>query len=138
MGEDAQVNWTEEQYTEYIHKRAGGVILTPVKKQKYNNNRIKVDGILFDSQKEADYYSDLKMQLRAGVIKGFCRQPEFILQEGIGETKPITYKGDFIIWHLDGTSEIIDVKGFCTEVYKIKKKMFKAKFPGLELREVEG
>lgn len=132
------MNWTEEEYEELMRKKGKqpgqGIILQPVKKQKYHNNRVKIDGILFDSQKEADYYSDLKLQLKVGVIKGFCRQPEFILQEGFGMTRPITYRADFIVFHLDNTSEVIDTKGFETEEFKIKHKLFKAKFPRLELK----
>ncbi len=64
------MRWPEEQYTEYLKKNnklpGKGLILTPVKKSKYNANRVKVDGILFDSQLEADYYSDLKLQLKMG------------------------------------------------------------------------
>ena len=133
------MNWTEQDLAEY-QKRTGtapepGVILT--KESKYHNCRVKKDGIWFDSLKESKYYDDLKVQLRAGVIGGFCRQPEFILQEGFGAIKPITYLADFVIFNLNGTAEIIDTKGFSTEIFKIKHKMFKAKFPRLELK-IEG
>lgn len=125
---------TEEEYMEYQKKHGSNNILEPVKKPKYNNKRIRVDGILFDSKLEADYYSELKLQLRAGAIKGFCRQPEFILTEGFGDRKPVTYRADFIIFQLDGTAEIIDTKGFETETFRLKHKQFLNKFPGLELK----
>lgn len=129
---------SEEEYLEYQYKRGSKNILEPVKKRsKYNNKRIRVDGILFDSKLEADYYSDLKLQLRAGTIKGFCRQPEFVLVAGFADRKPVTYKADFIVFNLDGTAEIIDVKGMETEVFKIKRKQFEEKFPGLELKVVK-
>jgi len=123
---------------EYQRKRGSSNIFEPVKKPKYNNKRVLVDGILFDSQKEADYYSELKLQLKAGTIKGFCRQPEFILVEGFVGRKPVTYKADFIIFYPDGTAEIIDTKGMETETFKLKKKLFQEKFPGLELKIVKG
>lgn len=107
------------------------------KPSKYHSKRVKVDGILFDSQKEADYYSDLKIQLQAGVIKGFCRQPEFVLLAGFAKQRPETYRADFIVFNLDGTAEIVDTKGVETEVFKIKHKQFRAKFPGLELEIVK-
>lgn len=135
------MRWTEDQYTEYLRKcnkmPGQGPILKPVKKSKYNNNRVRVDGILFDSQLEADYYSDLKLQLKMGTIRGFCRQPEFILQEGFGATKPVCYRADFIVFNLDGTAEIIDTKGFETQEFKRTKKLFRAKFPRLELKVVK-
>ena len=114
-----------------------GLVLKPVKKSKYNANRVRVDGILFDSQLEADYYSDLKLQLKMGTIKGFCRQPEFVLQEGFAATRPITYRADFIVFNLDDTAEIVDTKGFETQEFRRTRKLFKAKFPKLRLT-VEG
>lgn len=128
------MNWSEQDYEDYLHKN--GVQPEPEKKPKYRNNRVKVDGILFDSQKEADFYSDLKLQLRMGTIRGFCRQPEFILLAGLGAVRPETYRADFIVFNLDGTAEIIDTKGFCTEAFKIKRKQFIDKFPMLELKTV--
>nr|PZN07857.1 MAG: hypothetical protein DIU64_11600 [Caldicoprobacter oshimai] len=132
------LRWTEEEYMEYQRKRGSSNIFEPVKKPKYNNKRVLVDGILFDSQKEADYYNELKLQLMAGAIRGFCRQPEFILVEGFADRKPVTYKADFIVFHLDGTFEIIDIKGFETEIFKIKHKQFLNKFPGLKIKVVKG
>ena len=132
------MNWTEDEYMEY--QRKSGNVFEPVKtakKPKYNNKRVKVDGILFDSQKEADFYGELKLSLRAGIIKGFCRQPEFGLLEGFGYRRPITYRADFIVFNLDGTVEIIDTKGMETEIFKIKLKQFKDKYPGLVLKIVK-
>jgi hypothetical protein len=125
------LNWTEEQYAEFL-KRTGQA--QPEKKQKYNNKKVIVDGIGFDSTLEADKYNELKLSLKMGVIAGFCRQPEFILLEGLGHTKPEIYKADFIVFNLDGTYEIIDTKGFQTEVFRIKAKQFKHKFPRLKLK----
>ncbi len=102
---------------------------TSTKKSKYGAKRVEIDGIKFDSQKEANYYSELKIRLAAKDIKGFCRQPEFILAPNL------RYKADFIIFNNDGTSEIIDVKGMQTQVYKDKKKVFEDKFD-LKIMEV--
>jgi len=132
------MRWTEDQYMEYLRKNdkmpGQGLILTPVKKSKYNANRVRVDGILFDSQLEADKYSELKLSLHTGAIAGFCRQPEFVLQEGFGATRPITYRADFIVFNLDGTYEIVDTKGFETPEFRRTQKLFIAKFPNLELK----
>ena len=124
---------TEDEYEDLMERRGRAKKPAP-KPSKYNNKRIHVDGVLFDSKKEADYYGDLKLQLKAGAIKGFCRQPEFILTAGFGNRKPVTYKADFIVFNLDGTADVIDVKGVETEVFKIKKKLFADKFPELELK----
>ena len=104
-------------------------------KNKYGNTRTKVDGMLFDSKKESDTYPELEMLLAHGKIAGYCRQPQFVLQKGNDERKPITYKADWIIFYPNGKFEIRDDKGFLTDVYKIKKKMFQERFPELEIVE---
>lgn len=119
----AQNNWSLEEYKEYMsgNKKA--------KKSKYGAVKTNIDGHIFDSKKEAEYYSELKLRLQAKNIKGFCLQPIFILTEGL------KYKADFIVFNEDGTYEIIDVKGFKTKEYKVKKKVFEDKFD-LEIKEV--
>lgn len=80
-------------------------------------------------RKNGDYYCELKLRLAAGDIKGFCRQAEFILAPNL------RYKADFVVFNNDGSSEIIDVKGMQTQVYKDKKKVFEDKF-NLKIKEV--
>lgn len=96
---------------------------------KYKAKKTSIDGHGFDSQKEANYYKELKLRLRAGEIKGFCIQPTFILAPNL------KYKADFIVFNNDGTSEIIDVKGMKTKEYIVKKKVFEDKF-NLKIKEV--
>jgi hypothetical protein len=132
------MNWTEEQYQEYLQKKGVQVVKdTKPKKAKYNNNHVWVDGICFDSGQEAEYYGSLKLLMRAGAIKGFCRQPQFILVEGNEKNRAITYSADFIVFHNNGSYEIIDTKGFESEQWKRTLKQFKLKYPGLELKIVK-
>ena len=98
-------------------------------KSKYKAKKTSIDGHSFDSQKEANYYEELKIRLRVGEIRGFCIQPTFIL------TPNLKYKADFIVFNNDGTSEIIDVKGMKTKEYIVKKKVFEDKF-NLKIKEV--
>jgi hypothetical protein len=132
------LNWTEDDLKDY-YKRQGIIPNEPEKKKKskYSNNKTTVAGVIFDSQKEASSYEELKLQLMVGEIAGFCRQAEFILQEGFANVKPITYRCDWIVFHNNGTYEIRDDKGMETEVFKIKHKMFMDKFPRLELKVVK-
>jgi hypothetical protein len=105
------------------------------KKSKYNAKKTWVDGICFDSAKEARFYTELKLLLRAGAIAGFCRQPRFIIEEGSGFTDRATeYVADFIIFGADGGFEIVDVKGMRTDVFKDKMKRFKHRYKGLEVK----
>lgn len=116
-----QEHWSIEQYKEY--QKNGS------KRSKYGAVKTTVDGQTFDSKKEADYYCELKLRLQSGDIKGFCLQPVFILASGL------KYKADFIIFNNDGTSEIIDTKGFKTKEYIAKKKVFEDRY-NLKIKEV--
>ena len=46
----------------------------------------------------------------------------------------LKYKADFIVFHNDGTTEIIDTKGFKTKEYIAKKKVFEDKY-NLKIKE---
>jgi hypothetical protein len=100
---------------------------------KYNAKRTEIDGIAFDSKSEGEYYLHLKQQQEQGLIESFILQPKFILQDGFKKDskhiRPIMYIADFDVWKPDGTREIIDVKGFETADFKIKRKLFEKKFP---------
>lgn len=107
------------------------------RKNKYNSKKVVVDGIKFDSQAEANYYCILKILLRKGEIDGFCRQARFIITEGKNGEKGTEYVTDFIIFYPDKTYRIVDVKGVKTDVFKLKIKSLREKYPKLtvELEE---
>lgn len=95
---------------------------------KYHNTKVKIFGKIFDSKKEAEYYLLLLDKKRRGKIKDFKLQVPFVLQDEFRfENKrilPITYIADFVITENDGSTSVVDTKGFKTEIYKLKKKMF--------------
>lgn len=130
------MRWTAGQYQEYLETGTKS-------KSKYRNRKTVVDNIQFDSQKEANFYCELKLLKKAGDIKDFGLQEKFELQPGFQKNgkkhRPITYLADFVITYHDGTTEVVDVKAsekFQTDVYKIKKKLFEYKYPGLSIKEV--
>lgn len=102
-------------------------------KNKYHSRKTVIDGISFDSQAEADYYCQLKLLLQAGKIDGFCRQARFIITEGRNGEKGTEYVTDFIVFLPDGKYRIIDVKGVKTEVFKLKVKCLREKYPKLKI-----
>lgn len=107
---------------------------------KYNNKKVIIDGIPFDSQKEGTRYKQLKLLERAGLIKDLELQKEYILQDKFKinnkTVRKISYIADFsYISTKDNKLHVIDVKGFKTEVYKLKKKLFEYKY-GIEIEEV--
>ena len=128
------MRWTEEQYHEFLGHKVP-------KKNKYRNIKTTIDGITFDSKKEAEHYCMLKILKQAGEIKDFGLQPRYELQpsfEKNGEKyRAITYIADFVIVNNDGTTEVVDIKGVETQVFKIKKKMFEYMYPDLSLKVVK-
>jgi hypothetical protein len=99
---------------------------------KYGAKKTVIDGITFDSKTEGQYYLHLKERQSRGEILTFHLQPIFTLQEGFRKEgklyKPILYVADFEVIHLDESTEIIDVKGFETPDFKIKRKLFEKRF----------
>jgi hypothetical protein len=104
---------------------------------KYHAKRTEIDGITFDSKAEGEYYLRLKQQQEEGKIEEFRLQPKFTLQESFVKNgkhiRPIVYVADFCILHTDGRFEIIDVKGYETADFKIKRKIFEHNYPLLKL-----
>lgn len=110
-----------------------------VPKSKYHARKVVIDGITFDSRKEAQKYSELKIEKRAGIIRDFELQPEFVLQESYirdgKKVRPIIYRADFKVIYPDGREVIIDTKGYQTKEYKLKKKILLARYPDIEFIE---
>jgi hypothetical protein len=108
-----------------------------IKLSKYRNKKTVVDGITFDSKREAEYYCELKLRLRAKEIVDVKLQPKFVLLEGFQKNgrkyRPLTYIADFLVSYPNGHQEVIDVKGKETEVFRIKQKLFENKYPHLNL-----
>jgi hypothetical protein len=109
------------------------------KQSKYHSNKVTVDGITFDSQKEANRYCDLLLEQRAGLVDRIELQPRFLLQDGYMDNgkkvRDMYYVADFQVWYSDGRVVVIDTKGFKTQVYRMKKKLFRRKYPDIEFVE---
>lgn len=126
---------TAEEY----RKLVGGTPPT-TKGSKYKNEHTEIDGFKFDSKKEAEYYLILKDREKRGEIRHLNRQYKIIIQPAFTDSKgnkirAITYKADFYFYDVKLKAwRIIDVKGFKTEVYKLKKKLLLYK--GIEIEEV--
>lgn len=110
-------------------------------RNKYNAIKTLVDGIKFDSRKEAARYQELKILRRVGEIRDLELQPRFLLQDkfkldGVTHRK-IEYVADFKYWDNTKKAWIVeDVKGVKTPVYKLKKKLFLKQY-GKECKFVE-
>ena len=106
---------------------------------KYGNKKVYYNGKKLDSEREKkDYIRFLWLQER-GEISDLQTQIKFELQEHYkinGKTiRAINYVADFTYYDKEGKFHVVDTKGFRTEVYKIKKKLFEYKY-GIEIEEI--
>ena len=113
------IRWTEEQIAALGHK----FTRKDVNKHKYNAKATVVDGIRFDSKKEANYYLKLKEEVMLGTIIFFLRQVPIHLTGGVRLVI------DFLEFHADGTVHFVDTKGVQTEAFKIKKRQAEYLYP---------
>jgi hypothetical protein len=94
-----------------------------IKRSKYGNKKLEVDGVKFDSKLEL-YCHDLLTKLKFD----FEFQKKIILIDSFKYNKkairPITLTVDFVVKHND-IDYYIDIKGFATDVSKIKYKMLR-------------
>ena len=108
-----------------------------MKKLKYNNKKTIVDGITFDSKKEAARYSQLKLLERANKISDLKLQVMFTLAPSVKVQKrkrpPLVYIADFV--YTENNSKVVeDCKGVRTEGYRIKRHLLMATH-GIEILE---
>lgn len=107
--------------------------------QKFNNTKVTIDGIVFDSKKESRMYVVLRQRQTDGLITDLKVHPTYEIQPRFSVTKkgierinrPITYTPDFTFFDVaEGRIRCLDAKGFRDVVYLLKKKLFDWKFKG--------
>ena len=107
---------------------------------KYNARKTTIDGITFDSQKEAARFCELQMLERGGYIKDLRLQQKFVLQPAFNKNgrryQEIAYIADFTYYDVKQHKNIVeDVKGHRTREYAIKRKLFEYVYPDLSIKE---
>lgn len=143
---------------EQVRQQVGGKIAAQT--SKYHNRKLEINGIRFDSRKEAQRYVQLMNAMRLGAIKDLRLQVDFTIQEAYTDCqgkriRAIRYRADFTyqltgefptgisaddrdLWrrfYIAGVDTIVeDVKGVKTQVYKLKEKLIAQK--GIAIREV--
>ena len=95
---------------------------------KYHSKKVTIDGITFDSKKEANRYCELKILEKDGEISHLERQVKFELipaqkREGKVVERACNYMADFVYRNKDGELIVEDTKGFRTPDYIIKRKL---------------
>ena len=93
---------------------------------KYHSKKTTIDGIEFDSAKEAKRYTKLRDMEKAGEIQGLRLQVPFEILPSF-ECDGVKYRGmkyiaDFV-YYRNGKQVVEDCKGFKTQEYRLKKKL---------------
>lgn len=100
-------------------------------RSKYHARKTTVDGITFDSRKEADRYLVLKGMEEDGLIENLRRQVRYELIPAFDvdgkHYRPVFYVADFVYVE-DGKEIVEDVKGMRTDAYKLKSKLFARRY----------
>lgn len=119
---------------------------------KYNNTKVTINGITFDSRREAIRYTQLMRKLAAGEICDLKRQVKYVLipvqrePDRIGPRggkhpgklleKEVAYFADFVYKDAKtGKFVVEDTKGVRTKEYIIKRKLMLYVF-GIRIQEV--
>ena len=107
--------------------------------RKYGNTKYDMDGITFDSKREANRWAELKLLERAGEIQNLRRQVSFELipsqrENGKVIERPVNYVADFVYME-NGKMVVEDTKGFRTKDYIIKRKLLLHEY-GIRIKEV--
>lgn len=106
-------------------------------RSKYHAKKTTVDGITFDSRREADRYLVLKSMEEDGAIEDLRRQVRYELIPAFDADgrhyRPVYYVADFVYVE-DGKEVVEDVKGMRTDVYRLKSKLFAYRY-GMSIRE---
>jgi hypothetical protein len=106
-----------------------------LKENKYHNRKVTVDGITFDSVKEASKWQELRMLERAGEITGLVRQQKIELIPKTKLYRACYYVCDFIYFDKRENKTIYeDVKGVRTKEYLLKRKLLYWRH-GIEIKE---
>ena len=109
------------------------------KRTKYSNVKVIIDGIKFDSKKEGAHYYKLKALQAAGKITNLTLQPKFDIAASVildGTKRRVRYYiADFSYIDDAGKLVVEDVKGYKTELYKLKRHLVKERH-GIEVVEI--
>lgn len=104
---------------------------------KYHAKKTVVDGMTFDSKREADRYLVLKSMEEDGAIEDLRRQVRYELIPAFDvdgrHYRPVFYVADFVYVE-DGKTVVEDVKGMKTDVYRLKSKLFARRY-GMSIKE---
>ena len=111
---------------------------TTAKESKYHAKKVEIEGVLFDSKKEAQLWGRLQNLQRMGIISELRRQVRFELVPKQKDERAVYYVADYVFKEGDKLV-VADCKSSMTKKlpsYIIKRKLFKFRYPEYEFREM--
>lgn len=123
----------------YIEKLTGRQKVERTRANKYGAEKETIDGITFDSRREARRYRLLRAHAERGLIRDLALQVPFEIHAaaaaGVGP-RIARYIADFVYIDLaTGERRVEDCKGLKTPVYRLKKKLVEAEH-GIAITEI--
>ena len=106
--------------------------LSLVKNDRKQKIRVKgfhsqhYNGRTYHSMSEARYAQELDLQIKAGEIKSW--EPQVKISLDVNGQHITNYFCDFRVINKDGSVELHEVKGFATEIYRLKRLLFEATY----------
>lgn len=97
--------------------------MTRITRHKFNAAPTEYRGMRFASKKEAKYAQELDLRIKAGEVLFYLKQVPFHLPG------KVIYRVDFAEFRADETVHFVDVKGYRTSEYRMKKKMVESLYP---------
>ena len=111
---------------------------TTAKESKYHAKKVEIEGVQFDSKKEAQLWVRLQNLQRMGIISELQRQVRFELVPKQKDERAVHYVADYVFKEGDKLV-VADCKSSMTKKlpsYIIKRKLFKFRYPEYEFREM--
>lgn len=91
---------------------------------KFGAVKTEYNGRVYHSKRESEFARGLDLRLQAHDILDW--EPQVAIRLDVNGQHITKYVMDFVVTHLDGHVELVEVKGFESAVWKLKAKLLKA------------
>jgi hypothetical protein len=96
-------------------------------RSKYRTRKTAYAGRVYDSAKGTAYARELDLREQAGDIRAWKTQVRIALE--INGHRICVCVADFLVTHVDGREELIEVKGHAASEWLLKERLFRALYP---------
>ena len=100
------------------------------KANKYGAKKTIYNGRQYDSKGEAGLAQEIELLCKSGEVSKIDPQHTFGLY-GKNGARICNHRVDFLLTFKDGYQEVWEYKGFATEIWRIKLKLFEDNYPDI-------